>query len=72
MNERGMGWSRLRRYISFFMHFDPKNMSKDLDPFYVSKYIKHIICSEVNGMFIGYPCMEAMLAPPQNPWIDEM
>ena len=44
------------------MHFDPKNMSKDLDPFYVSKYIKHIICSEVNDMFIGYPCMEAMLA----------
>ena len=33
MNE---AWSRgggLRRYISFFMHFDPKNMSKNLDPF---------------------------------------
>ena len=46
MNESGAGLPRLRRYISFFMHFDPKNMSKDLDPFYVSKIYKRIICSE--------------------------
>ena len=38
-----------------------------MDPFYVSKIDKDIICSEVNDMFKGYPCMEAMLAPHKTP-----
>ena len=70
-NERGFSPPIIDWCISFAMHLDPPNMSKDLDPFYVSKIYKHIICSEVNDMFKGYPCMEAMLAP-TKPWIDEM
>ena len=46
VNEQGFGLPIIDWYISFVMHFDPKNMSKDLDPFYVSKIYEHIICSE--------------------------
>ena len=45
-NERGFGPPIINRYLSFDMHFDPKNMSKDMDQYYVSKIYKHIICSE--------------------------
>ena len=38
-----------------------------MGPYYVSNIYEHIICSEVNGMFKGYPCMEAMLAPHKTP-----
>ena len=38
-----------------------------MDQYYASKIYEHIICSEVNGMFKGYPCMEAILAPHKTP-----
>ena len=46
MNEHGEGPPIINKYLSFDMHFDPKNMSKDMDQYYVSKIYKHIICSE--------------------------
>ena len=45
-NERGFGPPIINRYLSLDMHFDSKNMSKDMDQYYVSKIYKRIICSE--------------------------
>ena len=42
-------------YIVCYASDPIKRVKKDMDQYYVSKIYKHIICSEVNDMFLWFP-----------------